>query len=411
MRRHFNWPALLLIGACSNDDDIIPDARQPDAVPPKPCSVTLSPSASDQTSVQSALIGARTGDLICFGAGTFTFTDELSLSVEGVTLRGATRDATIFDFSTQATGGNAVKVTAGDFIVEQLTIRDPKGDGIRVEGVTNVTFRDVKVFWTVSRSPTNGAYGVYPVLCTNVLVENVEVSGAVDAAIYVGQSRNIVVRSSSAHDSVAGIEIENSTDVEVTGNTSTDNSGGILVFNLPGLPTKTGARTKVHGNTITNNNGENFAPAGTVRFFPVGTGILALAADNTEIHDNTITDNDSVGVLYVSCQGLAMAGVEELICNDTGYDGIPEGGFIHDNTYSGNGSMPDTLLTGLGIATGPSVFYDGLFPPTDADEKLCIQEAVGTTFLNFSSQTDTLADFNCTHPALPPISVTWATSP
>ena len=204
MRRHFILPALLLFAACSSDDNnpVTPDAP----TGPKACTVTLSHGADDQTAVQNALIGAHTGDLICFSAGTFSFTDELSLSVAGVTLRGATRDTTIFDFSGQATGGNALKVTAGDFIVEKLTIKDPKGDGIRTEGVTNVTFRDVKVYWTASRSPSNGAYGVYPVLTTNVLIENIEISGASDAAIYVGQSQNIMVRNSLAHDSVAGIE-------------------------------------------------------------------------------------------------------------------------------------------------------------------------------------------------------------
>src|SRR5262249_30039457 len=158
-----------------------------------------------------------------------------SLSVAGVTLRGASRDTTILDFSTQANGGNALRVTGGDFIVEHLTVKDPAGDGIRTEGVTNVTFRDIKVYWSGGPMAGNGAYGVYPVMPTNVHIDNVEVSGAADAAIYVGQSSHILVENSLAHDSVAGIEIENSSDAEVKNNMSHDNVAGILVFNLPQL--------------------------------------------------------------------------------------------------------------------------------------------------------------------------------
>ena len=50
-------------------------------------------------------------------------------------------------------------------------------------------------------------------------------------------------------DNVAGIEIENSTDSEVYGNTATHNTGGILIFDLPDLPVKNGAGHRVFKNT------------------------------------------------------------------------------------------------------------------------------------------------------------------
>ena len=69
--------------------------------------------------------------------------------------------------------------------------------------------------------------------------------GASDAGIYVGQSRNIVVRRNQVEFNVAGIEIENSTDADVYDNMATNNTGGILVFNLPGPPVQDGRRTRV----------------------------------------------------------------------------------------------------------------------------------------------------------------------
>ena len=79
-------------------------------------------------------------------------------------------------------------------------------------------------------------------LCTDVLIEGCKVAGASDAGIYVGQSTNIIVRRNTVEKNVAGIEIENCTKADVYENVATDNSGGILVFTMPDLPTKDGRR-------------------------------------------------------------------------------------------------------------------------------------------------------------------------
>lgn len=51
--------------------------------------------------------------------------------------------------------------------------------------------------------------------------------GASDAGIYVRQSRDVIVRNSRAEFNVAGIEIENTVNADVYGNTATNNTGGI----------------------------------------------------------------------------------------------------------------------------------------------------------------------------------------
>ena len=53
------------------------------------------------------------------------------------------------------------------------------------------------------------------------------VIGASDAGIYVGQSRQIIVRRNRVEFNVAGIEIENSINADVENNTATNNTGGI----------------------------------------------------------------------------------------------------------------------------------------------------------------------------------------
>ena len=151
--------------------------------------------------------------------------------------------------------------------------------------------------WTRGPNPENGAYGLYPVNCTNVLIERSIARGASDAGIYVGQSRNIIVRENTAELNVAGIEIENSFNADVFGNTATHNTGGILVFDLPGLPQQGGHSIRVYENTITGNNTPNFAPAGNiVASVPAGTGVLIMANRDVHVFENEIGDHGTVNV-------------------------------------------------------------------------------------------------------------------
>src|SRR5207253_2138601 len=87
-----------------------------------------------------------------------------------------------------------------------------------------------------------------------------QISGA--EGIYVGQSKFIIVKNSKAYQNVAGIEIENSLHADVYDNEAYNNTGGILVFDLPDLIQKEGGYVRVFRNNIHDNNHLNFAPKG-----------------------------------------------------------------------------------------------------------------------------------------------------
>ena len=160
-----------------------------------------------------------------------------------MTIRGQGPDKTILSFKDQGqgTGGEGLLVTSKeDVTLEDLAVEDARGDGIKANGTKRIVFRNIRTEWTGGPKETNGGYGIYPVLCTDVVIEGCKVIGASDAGIYVGQSENIIVRRNTVEKNVAGIEIENSTRADVYENVATDNSGGILVFTMPDLPTKDG---------------------------------------------------------------------------------------------------------------------------------------------------------------------------
>ena len=343
------------------------------------------PELSFEESLQEQLIKAQPGDVINIPAGTHQMTRSLSLNVPGVTIRGEGMDTSILSFKNQIQGAEGLLVSADDFVIEDLAIEDTVGDALKINESTNVVIRRVRTEWTAGPLTTNGAYGIYPVQTENVLIDGSVAIGASDAGIYVGQSTQIVVRNSRAEYNVAGIEIENSTFADVHDNIATNNTGGILVFELPNLPVQGGRNTRVFDNEIFNNNTENFAPEGNiVGSVPAGTGLMVLANDSIEVFGNNFADNQTAHALVVSYL------INEIPYDDPNYDPFPESIYIHDNQFSNGGQNPDSEpLNMLKEATGqaiPDIVWDGMVVPgKQPEEILCIANNGGASFVNLDA--------------------------
>ncbi|MCB1704117.1 MAG: right-handed parallel beta-helix repeat-containing protein [Halioglobus sp.] len=381
-----------------------------------------------ETRTLQALIAAQPKTIIELPAGTFDFVGELSSSVDNIVLRGQGMSAaggTVLNFANQTVGAQGLSVTGNNFVVEDLAIEDTSGDAIKVEGTNGITIRRVRVEWTNGPDENNGPYGLYPVQTRNVLIEDCEVRGASDAGVYVGQSENIIVRRNYVYENVAGIEIENSKFADVYDNNTTGNTGGILVFDLPGPPVQGGEATRVFNNLIVDNNEPNFAPAGNiVGTVPSGTGVMIMANDDIEVFGNTITGNQSIGTLIVSYYF-----VNAFVSKPT-YDPVPEKIYIHDNTMSNNAYNPqgDAALVELVLGQAMDHFYDSSGVGTNGgllvefpdglteNQAICIvdngpESTMGTFNITAvlglvpgspAISTDP-ALFNCSHASLPPI--------
>jgi parallel beta-helix repeat protein len=320
----------------------------------KTLDVAAGPDAQER--IQSALIDAKPGDVVRLGAGRFDLADGLSLDVANVTVTGAGADKTILAFDGQKGEGEGLLITSSGVTVRDLKVQNAHGNGIKAKGVDRITMEHLVVEWTGGPKSSNGAYGVYPVASTNVLIDHVLVRGASDAGIYVGQSKNVVVENSLAEFNVAGIEIENCYDAEVRNNLATHNAGGILVFDLPGLPQMGGHSTRVFRNASINNDTPNFAPKGNiVAGVPTGTGVMVMANRDIHVFDNNIDGNATVAVLLV-------AYVQPF--TDQAYNPLPREIAIHGNRMGKNGWAPAfpggaELAKALGGAL-PPVVWDGV---------------------------------------------------
>lgn len=388
------------------------------AAPPEPTEF--------QKELQGRLIRAQPGETIEIPAGRYELTRTLTLTGKsGIRLRGAGMDKTILSFKGQTTGAEGIKVAADGFSLEGLTIQDTKGDAFKIERSDGVVVRDVKAEWTRGPHADNGAYGIYPVQCTNVLIEGAVAIGASDAGIYVGQSSQVVVRKSRALRNVAGFELENTKQAELVDNEAIGNTGGILVFDLPDLPVQGGRDIRVHRNLVRGNNEPNFAPSGNiVAKVPTGTGVMIMANDSVEVFDNTIEDHRSMNLAVLSYY------VTEETIKDARYDPYPEGISVHGNRFARGGYDPaggsalqsKKVMLALRLRLGtpfPDLLWDGIVRDgtRPADARICLRGNGAAAFANldaahdFASISRDLAPHDCALPAIPVVSLGAAAAP
>ena len=297
-------------------------------------------------SIQEAIDRAQPGDRVEVKPGLYN--EAVGVDKSGITLVGLIENGERAILDGQGTFNDAVQVSGDDFAIEGFTIRNYIGNGVVANKAKNVAFRDLVI-------DNAGLYGVYPVECEGVLVEQCIVSRIADAGIYVGQSRDIIVRNNEVFNNVAGIEIENSVNALVTNNSAHHNTGGILVFVLPNNPSKIGEHCKVINNRIWANNHPNFAKPGTsVSYVPPGVGIFVMAADHTEITQNIIEDNKSYGVSVISLKNSSSLQNKEY---ELDVQPDSDHTLIHANLYKNNGYDPAERYIKL-AGKGGDLFWD-----------------------------------------------------
>jgi parallel beta-helix repeat protein len=356
----------------------------------------------------TALSTAQTGDTIVLPQGRFNIATELTFDgngslgqdtmVTGLTIQGAGMDKTILDFD--AAAGEASAKADGffisntnDIILEDFGVYEAPNNAIKIKKADGIIMRRLATVWETDYQSTNGAYGLYPVETQNVLIEDCFVKGSADAGVYVGQSSNIVVRNNIAEKNVAGIEIENSMNADVYGNTASGNTGGILIFDLPIGNGLYGSGVRIFDNKVIENNAANFATvgdfAGGVHIVPPGTGMIVLSTSDVEIFDNTITDHKTTSIAITSYAmpdeavlaapsatpdiGGAVSAYEDIVPYASvyldGWSPLVRSINMHDNIinntdliYAPEGSLIEDIILGYtynGIKV-PTILYDGV---------------------------------------------------
>lgn len=341
----------LALSSCSSPDHV--------SAPTPPTSVKLADVASPHTvlvtpgtSIQAAVNAVGAGGTVLIQPGVYR--DSVVVTAPGVRLQGldgGNGEGVVIENPGSAGNGVHVTDTARDFVLENVTVRGFEENGVLLVGVDG--FRLARV-----HTERNGEYGLFPVLSAHGLIENCTATGHADTGIYVGESSDVEVRTSTAWANVAGFEIENSTRVSLTQSRSFDNTIGILVSLLPGLPVMTAGDILVAHDQVDNNNRPNFGnPEDIVALLPSGSGIIVIGPDRVTVSHNTVTSNHSTGIALGSALILTqLAGLPPDVF--AGTDPTPDQARIEFNEVIGNGTAPVPPFGSL--FPGVDLLWDGM---------------------------------------------------
>lgn len=368
----------LLASACNDSTNNFPTNSCADVT----TGTCIEIQGGDTQALLNAANSLEANTTLVLGKGTFQLTNGVTIRAPGAHIIGQGIDVTTLDFGSATNQFNGIDVIGDDFLVQDITVLDSPKDGIRVESSNGVVYRRIRSTWSTEDDETNGSYGIYPVKCKNVLVEDSRAENASDAGLYVGQCQYVIVRNNVVTGNVAGLEIENTQYADVYNNEAYGNTGGIVVFDMPGNPI-IGTDIRLRDNHIHDNNNVNFAPGGTVQQIPAGTGTFALASRRVEITGNTYSNNNTGDIAILSGLDLdsnlanwskdpaTLVGQTSGLNLDPGSTPGSVANYrsqnilIANNTHSGSGTSIDPgpplgalLASAYGVNAADNVLYD-----------------------------------------------------
>jgi len=328
--------------------------------------------------IQTAIDAAGPYDTVTVPAGTYTGptvkVEKSNLTLKGsrsaiIDATGNTYGLTVGTKLTFDEGPTCPAYGVSNFRIIGLSVQDADDTGIFLFGVDGFHV-------TGGTYLNNDEYGIFPRCSRDGLINKNSGGGGDDATIYVGVDDNVTVERNNLTNGELGIELESTDNSFVRGNKLKENTTGIFVIVLPGLPKSSTEKALIEENTVISNNrpnpfpplcneGEPENPPGCTEEFtddlqllPSGSGILNVGGHDVTIRNNQVRHNDTVGV-----------GVVE---NPFGF-GSSNNTRITGNTIKKNGESPDPRTKGSGdivyldnpengSCMSGNVFGTGFFP-------------------------------------------------
>ena len=243
----------------------------------------------DEPTIAAAVAAASPGDTVLIEAGTYGPSLKIPASKHDVTIRGADRNAVVFDG--RGTMRDAIDVEADRVTIENVSAHSYLGNVFYWDDVKGFTARYLTV-WNVQ------GYGIYAEHSTGGLLEQNYVSGAADAAYYIGECNpcNSVIRHVVARLSAVGYSGTNA-----SGNLSIEdsrwdrNGAAILPNSYANEEQPPQERATIARNVVTR-TGTAPVPLHTplAAFWGIGIGIAGGHGDR--VTGNTVTGSARYGI-------------------------------------------------------------------------------------------------------------------
>jgi hypothetical protein len=286
----------------------------------------------DLPTPQAAIDAAQPGDVILLAAGTYAGGLIVPDTEHDLTIRGADRAGVVFDG--KGSNLNAIEIEGDRVTLENLSAHDFDANGFYWEKVDGFTGRYLTV-WNVS------LYGIYATESRGGLFEQSLVSGAADAAFYVGECQpcDTTIRDVEGRLSAIGYSGTNTgAGLQLLDSIWDRNGTGILPNSYDGQalpPPETDSR--IEGNVV-RDSGTVPVPANTPLAGFIGMGIGVAGGNANTIVGNTVTGSAAYGIaLYPTIQ-----------LDFSAY--APQDNHVRGNTLSDSGRAD--LALAHGVAAG-----------------------------------------------------------
>jgi hypothetical protein len=283
----------------------------------------------DAATLEEAIDRARAGDLILVDRGTYDGGVVVPEDRPGITIRGVDRNGVVFDGGDRR--DDAIRVLADDVTLENMSAHNFTGNAFSWVGVDGYAARYLTV-WNVEY------YGLFAISSRNGVIEDSLVSGAADAAFYIGECRpcDATIRRVIAVLSSIGYSGTNASGNLVLRDSLFEQNGtGIMPnsYNEERFPPQ-GAMA-ILDNVVLGSGTvptPNESPLGGF----TGLGIAIAGGVNNRVTGNRVRDSSAFGiVLYPTVQR-------------TGPAWAPEGNRIRGNDVSGSGGVDLAVAAGSG---------------------------------------------------------------
>ena len=291
----------------------------------------------DVPTLQLAIGQARPGDTVVLSAGTYPGGNVVPREKHDITIMGSDRNEVVLDGADRQKNGIVVRA-----------------DGVSIVNLSAHSFLENALYWGgadrfrasyVTVWNVQG-YGIYVEDGEQGVLDNDYVSGAADAAYYVGECKPCSATLSRvvATLSAVGYSGTNATGVVIRDSVWDRNGAGIVpnTYANEALPPQ--SRTTIVGNTVTD-SGRAPVPIRTALAGFVGIGIAVAGGNDNTISRNRVTRSERYGIAVFP---TARFVVFDPALAEPGPPWRPRGNRVSQNVVAGSGRADLGLAKGSG---------------------------------------------------------------
>ena len=289
----------------------------------------------DASTLKAAIAQARPGDTIVLGPGIYPGGDVVPPAKHDITILGSDRNRVLLDGENERKNGIVVHA-----------------DGVAVLNMSARNFRENAFYWEDADGYRGSyltawnvqGYGLYAEDGRGGTFDHDYVSGAADAAYYIGDCRPC---GATIHDVVAtlsavGYSGTNSTGVVIRDSRWIRNGAGIVPNSYANDPLPPEGRATIVGNTISG-SGRAAVPIHTALAGFIGVGIAIAGGNENIVRNNRVTASETYGIaVFPTARYVTFA----PNAREPGPPWRPRGNVISSNVVRGSG------IADLAVATG-----------------------------------------------------------